>query len=64
MNKTLKENAKEIGVSISYLSEILRGKKGCSYVVMQRILKYYHNLKASDFKLLNPRYILRGEDNE
>jgi hypothetical protein len=64
MNRTLKEISKEIGISTSYLSEILRGKKGCPYWLMKTILKYYPNLKETDFRLLNPRYILRGEDNE
>lgn len=64
MNKTLKEISKEIGISTSYLSDILRGKKGCSYVIMQRVLKYYSNLKETDFRILNPRYILREKKDE
>ena len=58
MNKTQNEISKEIGISKSYLSEILSGKKGCSHWLMEEILKYYPNLKE-DFKLLNPRYILK-----
>ena len=58
MNKTQNEIAKEIGISKSYLSEILSGKKGCTHCLMEEILKYYPNLKE-DFKLLNPRYILK-----
>ena len=56
MNKTQTEIAKEIGISKSYLSEILSGKKGCSHWLMSEILKYYPNLK---FLPLNPRYILK-----
>ena len=59
MNKTQNEIAKEIGISKSYLSEILSGKKGCSHWLMEEILKYYPNLKE-DFTLLNPRYILKS----
>ena len=58
LNKTQTEIAKEIGISKSYLSEILSGKKGCTHWLMSEILKYYPNLKE-DFKLLNPRYILK-----
>jgi len=53
--KSQNEIAKEIGISKSYLSDILNGKKGCAHWLMQEILKYYPNLK-NDFKLLNPRY--------
>lgn len=58
MNKSQNEIAKEIGISKSYLSDILNGKKGCSHWLMEKILKYYPDLK-NDFKLLNPRYIIR-----
>lgn len=58
MNKTQSEIAKEIGISQSYLSEILSGRKGCSHWLMVKILKYYPNLNQ-DFTLLNPRYILK-----
>ena len=58
---TQREIAKKLGISYSYLNEILKGKKGCSYVLMMEILKYYPNLK-NDFHLLNPRYILRKRD--
>lgn len=47
--------AGKIGISRSYLSEILRGVKGCNKEVMNNILFYYPDLK---FKLLNPRYIV------
>lgn len=53
--KSQNEIAKEIGISKSYLSDILNGKKGCAHWLMQEILKYYPNLK-NNFKLLNPRY--------
>ena len=58
MNKTQNEIAKEIGISKSYLSDILNGKKGCSHWLMMKILKYYPELE-DNFKLLNPRYIIR-----
>lgn len=58
MNKSQNEIAKEIGISKSYLSDILNGKKGCAYWLMMKILKYYPELK-DNFKLLNPRYIIR-----
>lgn len=53
---SLKENAKTLGISISYLSDILNGKKGCSEDLMLNIKFLYPNL---DFTLLNPRYRLR-----
>ena len=64
MNKNLKENSKKLGISVSYLSDILNGKKGCAYWLMKTILKYYPNLKETDFKILNPRYILRRNSDE
>ena len=60
--KSQSEIAKEIGISRSYLSEILRGKKGCPYWLMVEILKYYPNLR-NNFYLLNPRYILRERED-
>ena len=54
--KTQNEIAKEIGINKSYLSEILNGKKGCSALVKEKILKYYPDL---EFSLFNPRYKLK-----
>lgn len=55
----LKENAKELGISITYLWEILRGRKGCNEELMLKMIKKYPEL---DFTLLNPRYILRKDN--
>ena len=66
MSKTQTEIANEIGISKSYLCEILKGKKGCSYEVMCKIVKRYPNINFLDFMILNPRFILitGGEKNE
>lgn len=55
MKKKLKENSEKLGISISYLSQILNGTRGCNEKLMQDILLLY---PESNFKLLNPRYIL------
>ena len=44
MNKSLSEIAKELGISKSYLSEILNGKKGCSEELMNKLKEYYPEL--------------------
>lgn len=40
-NTTIRENAKLIGISASYLSDILNGKKGCNFEVINKIIKLY-----------------------
>lgn len=40
-NASLRENAKLIGISASYLSDILNGKKGCNFEVINKIIKLY-----------------------
>lgn len=40
-NTSLRQNAKLIGISQSYLFDILNGKKGCSYEVADKIIKLY-----------------------
>ena len=53
------EIAKKIGVSKSYLSSILNGKRGCSETLKNELLKYYPDLK---FKILKPRYKVEKVD--
>ena len=54
MNKSLSEIAKELGISKSYLSEILNGKKGCSEELMNKLKEYYPTLKFYVFT--KPRF--------
>lgn len=51
-----REEAKTLGISASYLNEILNGKKGCDEQLMLNIKTLHPDL---EFTLLNPRYILR-----
>ena len=53
---TLREESKELGISASYLFDILHGYKGCSEELMLNIKHIHPEL---DFTLLNPRYKLR-----
>lgn len=55
---TQTEIAKELGISKNGLSNILSGKRGCDLSLKNKILKYYPDL---DFKLLNPRFIVKGK---
>lgn len=56
--KTLREIAKELNISVSYLSDILNGKKGCNEELMKKIKEYYPQLEFYIFT--KPRYkILR-----
>lgn len=52
--------SKEIGISKSYLSDIINGKKGCSKELVNEIKKYYPNLEFYVFT--KPRYKVRKED--
>ena len=54
--------ARELGISKSYLSYILRGKKGCSENLMIKIKKYYPELKFYNFT--KPRYKVEVITNE
>lgn len=54
MKKSLREIAKELEISPSYLSNILNEKKGCSKELMNKIKKYYPNLDFYNF--IEPRY--------
>lgn len=56
-----REIASKIGISASYLNEIINGKKGCPHWLMEEIIKYYPKLKDK-FVLLNPRYILKRSE--
>lgn len=53
MNKSLRQIASELNISVGYLSEILNGKKGCSQEIMNKIKIFYPNLQ---FEIFNPRY--------
>ena len=43
MNKRKKQNetAKELGVSASYISAVLKGKKSCTKEIAQKLTKQY-----------------------
>lgn len=51
---SLRETAIKLGISPSYLSDILNGKKGCSEELMNKIKKYYKDLEFYNF--VEPRY--------
>ena len=63
MTKNIKKSnnsiAKDLGISKSYLSDILKGKKGCSEELMIKIKKYYPTLKFYNF--VKPRYKVEVE---
>lgn len=64
MKLSLRQVAKELNISISYLSDILNGKKGCDKELMNKIKEYYPNLEFYIFT--KPRYkVLNnlGDDN-
>lgn len=61
MDKSLRTIAKELGISPSYLSNIINGKKGCTKELMEKIKKYYPNLDFYNF--VEPRYKVRLEEN-
>lgn len=61
MKRNLKENADILGISKSYLSQIINGKRGCDEKLMLNIKTLYPEL---NFTLLNPRYILRKDDDK
>ena len=54
MKKSMRQIAKELNISVSYLSEILNGKKGCNEELMNKIKEYYPNLQFYIF--IKPRY--------
>lgn len=54
--------SKELGISKSYLSDIINGKKGCSKELMKKIKKYYLNLEFYIFT--KPRYKVKKEMNK
>lgn len=57
MKITLRQVAKEIGISGGYLSEIINGKKGCSENLMKIIKSYFPDLEFYNF--IEPRYKVR-----
>ena len=57
MKMTLRQVAKEIGISGGYLSEIINGKKGCSENLMKIIKGYFPDLEFYNF--IEPRYKVR-----
>ena len=56
MKLSLRQVAKELNISISYLSDILNSKKGCNEELMNKIKEYYQNLEFYIFT--KPRYIV------
>lgn len=52
--KSLRQIAKELNISCSYLSDILNSKKGCNEILMNKVKEYYPNLKFYIFT--EPRY--------
>ena len=52
--KSLRQVAKELNISVSYLSDILNGKKGCNEELMNKIKEYYPYLEFYIFT--KPRY--------
>ncbi|MBE6152679.1 MAG: helix-turn-helix transcriptional regulator [Firmicutes bacterium] len=59
MNKSLRQIAKELNISVSYLSDILNGKRGCNEELMNKIKEYYSNLEFYIFT--KPRYkVIKG----
>ena len=54
------EVAKKLGISRTYLCDILKGRRGCSQELRRKLYCFYPNL---NFKLLNPRYILEKVDD-
>ena len=54
MKVSLRQVAKELNISVSYLSDILNGKKGCNEELMNKIKEYYPNLEFYIFT--KPRY--------
>ena len=53
---SLREEAETLNISVSYLSDILKGNRGCSEELMLNI-KFLH--PELDFTLQKPRYRLR-----
>lgn len=60
MEKSLRNIAKELNISPSYLSDILNGNKGCSEELMLKIKKYYPKLDFYNF--IKPRYKVRKDN--
>lgn len=54
MEKSIRQIAKELNVSASYLCDVLNGKKGCNEEFMNKIKKYYPDLQFYIFN--KPRY--------
>jgi transcriptional regulator with XRE-family HTH domain len=52
--KSLRQIARELKISPSYLSDILKGKIGCSEDLMNKIKEYYPQLEFYVFT--KPRY--------
>lgn len=52
--KSLRQIASELKISPSYLSDILKGKKGCDEILMNKIKEYYPQLEFYVFT--KPRY--------
>lgn len=50
--KSLRQVAKELNISVSYLSDILNGKKGCNEELMNKIKEYYPYLEFYIFTKL------------
>ena len=56
--KSLRQVAKELNISISYLSDILNGKKGCNEKLMNKIKEYYPYFAEVSLYRSNPGEIL------
>lgn len=61
MSRSLRNIAKSLEISPSYLSDILNGKKGCSKELMNKIKIYYSNLEFYNF--IKPRYKVKIKEN-
>lgn len=55
-------NAKLIGISQSFLSDILKGKKGCDEITMNKIKALYPDVDFYNF--VKPRYKIKREGLE
>lgn len=62
-NTSLRENARLIGISPSYLSDILNGKKGCSFEVINKIIKLY-KVEVEEKHTIRYKVIQEKEDSD
>lgn len=60
----IKDVAKELGVTSSYISAVLKGKKPCSLSMANKLSKYYQLAFKEQTKVLRTFRVVRWDKND